>query len=392
MPAVETKAAKTTTRGPRDLSPKWDNVESMTGEQFTQYYHASMSFYNLNSSASELKPRVIDWMSRNEYTRAEIAQFKATKDWRCGLAMGSIAACLLRGMPATHEGFNQNRSTVEWLRKEIVKVCDEGAMDIEPVPVSSVTKTPVQVFNIQDRIREQAGQMSEEIDQAIDNWITDPENFDPKAFKVASLLRTKGAKAAQARFIKGFFQSGQSELAELSSGSADEQLREAYSHHPRKNIKKLIDFYAAIVSACDQIAAEAKTLKKPRAAKVKPAEDLVKKLKFKVSDDKLGVSSVPAVGIIGAQSALVLNARTRKIGYYIAKTSAGLSVKGATIVNYTEMSVQKTLRKPEAQIKEFKEQNTQKRLETWFAKTIKTTETPLNGRLGEDVLILKTYK
>jgi DNA-directed RNA polymerase beta' subunit len=168
-------------------------------------------------------------------------------------------------------------------------------------------------------------------------------------------------------------------------------LREAYKHVARKNVKKLIEFYAAIMAACDQIAQEAKILKKPRAKKVKPAEELVSKLKFKAIDDKLGVVSVPAAGIVGAQAAVVYNSKTRKIGVYIAKTSAGLNVKGTTIIDFTDKSFQKTLRKPAEQLKEFKEQNTQKRAIDWFNK-IKSTDTILNGRINAEIMILKVFK
>jgi hypothetical protein len=197
--------------------------------------------------------------------------------------------------------------------------------------------------------------MSDEIDAAIDSWIVDPNAFDPKAFKMVSLLRGKGAKAAQARYIKGFFASGLAELKELSSGHADDQLKEGYRHVSRKNVNKLIEFYESIAQACEQIAAEAKVLKKPRAKKVKPAEELVKRIKFKMTDDKLGVTSVPAAGLIGAQAAIVYNAKTRKFGMYIAKTSAGLNVKGTSIIDFTEKSFQRTLRKPPEQLKEFKD-------------------------------------
>ena len=146
------------------------------------------------------------------------------------------------------------------------------------------------------------------------------------------------------------------------------------------------------MATCEQIAAEQKVLKKPRAAKVKPAEELVKKLKFMLSDTKLGITSAPPTTIVGAQSVVVYNTKTRKIGYYIARTSAGFSVKNSSIVNFTEKSTQKTLRKPAEQMKEFKDQNTQKRVETWFIKNVKTTETLLNGRFSEDTIILKVYK
>jgi len=376
----------------RDFSPKWDGADEWDGEKFTKHFNTAMAWYRLESSIKELKPKLVEWMHDNGYDKADINVVRKTKDKYFNGTMVSVAACLVKGMPEVHEGFNQNRDTAAWLRKEITKVMSEGANDLEddedaPKVEKVVTYTP----SIQDRLREAAGAMSEELDAAIDNWITDPDNFDPKAFKVVSLLRGKGAKAAHARFIKQYFTRNHEQLLELASGNADEQLREAYKHNSRKNVNKLIDFYNSIVAACEQIAAEQKILKKPRAKKVKPAEELVKKLKFKAVDDKLGVVSVPAAGIIGASAAIVFNTKTRKLGIYFASSSAGLNVKGTSIIDFTEKSFQKTLRKPDVQLKEFKEQNTQKRVETWFDK-IKATETKLNGRVNGEVMILKIFK
>jgi hypothetical protein len=333
-------------------------------------------------------------MGANGYDKATIKAFKDTKDSRCGTTMGAVAACLLRGMPSTHAGFNNGRDTATWLGKEIAKVIEQGSDDEVDTdePVKAVKTAEVYVPSIQDRLREAAGGMSEELDAAIDSWITDPESFNPKDIKVVNLLKGKGAKAAHSRIIKGYFQRNYDELLELSSGQADDQLKEAYKHNSRKNVNKLIEFYANIMAACEQIAAEQKVLKKPRAAKVKPAEELVKKLKFMLSETKLGITSAPPATIIGASGVVVFNTKTRKIGYYIATSSAGLSVKGTSLIGFTDKSTQKTLRKPPEQIKEFKEQNTQKRFETWFSKSVKTTETQLNGRFSEDVVILKVYK
>jgi hypothetical protein len=376
----------------RDHSPKWDGAETWTGEQFLRHFQGAMRYYRMESSGKELKPKVIDWMGRNGYDRDSIKEFKDTRDSRCQLTVGAIAACLIKGMPDSHPEFNDGRSTVAWLKAEIAKIVDDGKWDEAPEEEVKVAKTAAPVFNIQDRIREQAGEMSEEIDAAIDSWIMDPDAFDPKAFKIVNFLKGKGAKAAQARYIRGFFTKGLEELQELASGQADEQLKEAYKHNSRKNVNKLIEFYNSVMSACEQIAAEAKVLKKPRAAKVKPAEELVKKLKFMLSDTKLGITSAPPATIIGSQGVVVFNTKTRKIGYYIAKSTAGLSVKNSSITEFTDKSTQKTLRKPPEQIKEFKEQNTQKRFETWFVKNVKTTETQLNGRFNEDTVILKVYK
>ena len=377
----------------RDLSPKWDGADEWDGDKFTGHFRKSMEWYRLESSVKDLKPKLVEWMNMNGYDKSDSNAIRKTKDKYFNGTMVGVAACLVKGMPEVHEGFNAGRDTASWLRAEIEKVLKEGANDREEdEDAPKVEKPVVPVINIQDRLREAAGNMSEELDAAIDSWIMDPEAFDPKAFKIVSLLRGKGAKAAHARYIKGFFARNHAELLELASGEADEQLREAYKHNSRKNVKKLIEFYDSIMAACEQIAAEAKVMKKVRTKKVKPAEQVVAKLKFLIKDDKLGIVSVPPAQIIGAQGVVVYNVKTRKVGYYISRGSAGLGVKGTSLQDFTEKSTQKTMRKPAEQLKEFKEQNTQKRFETWFAKSVKTTETNLNGRFNEDTVILKVFK
>lgn len=382
----------------RDYSPRWDGAETWSGPVFSRHYHDAMKYYNLNFSGKDLKSKVIDWMGRNGYDKKVIAAFKKTRDARCSVTVGSIAACLIRGMPDVHTEFNKGRSTAAWLRQQIADIISAGVADIDPAEAeaaktaSDAAKPQVPAASIQDRVREQAGQMGEEIDAAIDSFITDPEAFNPKEFKMVNLLRGKGAKPAHSRVIKSFYKKDHDELLELASGKGDDQLREAYRHHPRKNIRKLIEFYDSIMAACDQIAAEAKVLKKPRAKKVKPAEELVKSLKFCLTDAALGITSVPPSQIIGAQAVVVYNSTTRKLGYYIAKSAEGLSVKGTTLLNFTEKSLQKTLRKPVDQIKEFKDQNTLRKFENWFNKSITTVETALSGRCNEDTVILKVFK
>ena len=245
----------------KDLSPKWDNADTMTADQFLKTFRDSMAWYRLESTGKELKPQVINWMSANGYTKEQISEFKATKDWRSNTTIGGIASCLLKGMPEVHPGFNDGRNTAEWLKSRIADIVRGGNNDIEEEIVDIKSpKIAAPVVNIQIRIREQAGDIAEDLDYAIDEFNKNPEMFDPKAFKIVSLLRGKGAKAAQARYIKSFFERGHSELLELAGGSTDEQLVEGYSHLSKKNLKKLLDFYEGIKAACDQIAAEAKEI------------------------------------------------------------------------------------------------------------------------------------
>jgi hypothetical protein len=377
----------------KDHSPKWDGCESLESNEFHRKFKSAMDWYRLETSAKELKPKVIDWMARHEYTKSEISAFKKTKDNRCNGTVGAIAACLLKGMPEQRPDFNDGRDTADWLRGEIAKIVSEGRNDIDEEAVKAIedAKPAVYIPSIQERLREAAGQMTEDIDVAIDDWIKDADTFDPKAFKVVSLLRGKGVKPAHARLVKSFYESVLLEIEEAQTKDCEEQLAEAYEHFGKKNLKKMQEFLQAVMSGCDQIIGEAKLNKAPRAKKTVPAEKLVAKLKFKATDDKLGVTSIPPVQIIGASACVVYNTKSRKIGYYQAKTSAGLTVKGTSIDNFTDKSAQKTLRKPETQLREFKDQNTQKRVETWIG-NIKATEVALNGRINSEVMILKVFK
>jgi hypothetical protein len=120
---------------------------------------------------------------------------------------------------------------------------------------------------------------------------------------------------------------------------------------------------------------------------------LTKNVKFKVSDDRYGIASVPVAQVIGATAIVVFNTKTRKIGIYIADpTSQVLNMKGSAIVGYdTTKSLQKTLRRPEQQLKELKAVNTQRRAQAWIDR-VKTTATAATGRLNAETMVLKTWK
>jgi hypothetical protein len=99
--------------------------------------------------------------------------------------------------------------------------------------------------------------------------------------------------------------------------------------------------------------------------------------------------SISPADIIGAQELWVYNVKTRKLGKYVAAQFQELGVKGTSITGYDESkSVSKTLRKPEEKLRDFaKATKVQLRK---FLDEIRATESRLNGRIGADVLLLKT--
>lgn len=375
------------TKAPKDYSPVWDGVGTMSTDQFLKHWHGAMDYYRLDFNGKDLKPAVIKWMTTIGCTKEDITAFKKTKDNRCSTTMGAIASCLLRGMPAVRADFNQGRDTAAWLREAITEVIEAGKNDIDAEAVAEV-KSTAPVISIQDRVRESAYKMTEEIEDAIESFQTDPENFDPKAFKMLNLLKGKEVKAAHARIIKGVYSKDLAELEELASGNADEQLKEAYSHRSRKQIKNLIAFYQEIMSACDMLAQEAKVNRAPRAKKSVPAEKIVAKLKYMKTNEPLKLVSVSPTDIIGCAELWVYNTKSRKLGKYVATEYQTLSVKGTSIINFNEnLSICKTLRKPEEKLKEFKAAGKVQLRK--FLDDINATDTKMNGRLNEETILLK---
>jgi hypothetical protein len=371
----------------RDLSPKWEGHETWDTNQFLRHFHSSMAWYRLESSNKELKPKVIDWMGRQGCAKVDIDAFKKTKDNRCGTTMGAVAACLIKGMPAIRADFNDGRDTAAWLRARINEVIEQGKDDKDDSDEVVEVKKDVYTPSIQERVREASYKMTEEIEAAIDAFQTDPEEFDPKAFKVLNVLKAKEAKAAHTRIIKTFYERDLAELVEAAS-TKDEQLKEGYSHLTKAQLKKITAFYQEVVSACDMLGQEAKVNRKPRAKKPTDKSKVVGKLKYMKTNEPLKLVSINPEDIIGAQELWIYNSKTRKLGKYVAEEFKELGVKGTTIIGFSESkSIQKTIRKPEEKLKEFKAAG--KVALRKFLDDINATDARMNGRINEETVLLK---
>lgn len=382
---AKTKVRKLNVSAPKkDSAPSWDGQDTWTGDEFNARFRSAMNYYNTNFSGKDLKPAIIKWMTQNGYTKRQLQTFKDTKDWRCTITTGAIASCLLRGMPGLRADFNNGRSSETWLRNEITKIMTEGAND---APLKEV-KPQGLTISIQERVRDASLAMTAEIEDALAEWQSDADNFDPKAIKVSSILRGREAKAAHARIIKDFYGRQLAELLELASGRADKQLVEGYQHRSRKQIKKLIDFLTEIDTACTMLQQEAKATKKPRKQKSVNKEKVVAKLKYKKTDEPLKLVSVNPIDIIGSKELWVYNTKNRKLGKYVAAEYQELGIKGTSIIGFNEnLSVCKTLRKPAEQLKAFASAG--KVVLRKFLDEINAVDTKMNGRINEEMVLLK---
>ena len=402
--AISTRKKKTPAarrRGSKITGPSFAGWESWSGAEYHLKQQAARTFYYENFQPADLMADAWAWMKENDYSSSDIAAAKAF-----GVSVNCAITCkLLRiGMPDYNptqaEHWESSKGTSGTLRPSSVFVREQleesikkGKEKVIEEKAATKKKSNSYVPSIQDRVRDTAYTMAEPIEEAIDAFMINSNDFDPASYKIAALLRGKGAKAAHARIIKGIYVKDLAEYTELMSAGCPADLMEGYKFYGKKNIKKMFDFLTQISDACDQIAGEAKITRAPRKIKVKSPEYQVRAVKFKASDDRYGIASVPPSQIIGANTVVTFNTKTRKIGIYYADAgSQVMGIKGTSIIGFDEKrSVQKTMRKPELQIKEFKSIGTQKRVTTWFD-GIKTTSTAMNGRINADVMILKAWK
>ena len=370
----------------KDLSPTWDDHELWPANQFLRNFHDAMKFYNIEASAKDYKPAIMKWMHAAGYEKTEIDQFKTIKDWQCNSTSGGIALCLLKGMPSSRLDFNSGRNTEQWLRNRISENLTTQAEVAEPV--DTVDKVVAPVITIQDRVYDASLPMCDEIEDAIEIWQADPESFDPKQYKIVNLLKGKEAKSAHARIIRDYYNSTLVELEELCGTDVDEQLKEAYSHRTKKQVRHMIVFLKEVAAACDMIMQEAKATRKLRIKKAVPNDKLVAKLKYLKTYEPLKLVSINPVTIIGAKELWCFDIKTKKLFKYVAADSSDLSIQGTSIVGFDEaMSIGKTLRRPADQITEFKKAG-KVALRT-FLDTVNTIDIRASGRINQNQILLK---
>jgi hypothetical protein len=416
------RAAPRIKRGGKLADPKWDGWEEWSGEQFHKFAQGTREFYYQNFKPADLYPFTWTWMGQNGYTKQQIKQAKAAPGFSLSVTAAISAKMLLCGMPLYNKKEDEywqslpgtmgtTQSADVFLRKRIEECIVAGKVIVDEKAEEAEEKKDVYVPTIQERIRDQAYKQSEKLEEWLDGFVSDKKNFDPKGFDFKTHFREMNVTQAHARKLKSFYESElddfkaleryptAGQLKKMSEHEQDmwAQLKEGYAHLKKADIKNFTTAIDELMIALDFVIDSAKATRKPRKPKVYSADKIVAKLKYCVTDDKFKLASVNPTDIVGATELWVFNTKTRKIGKYIAsnidpkgmmREGSGLSVKGTTIIGYDEkLSMQKTLRKPVDQIKEFKDSGKVK-LRT-FLDDIKTTDTKLNGRCNPETVLLK---
>lgn len=241
--------------------------------------------------------------------------------------------------------------------------------------------------NIQENIKKKIREYLGELAFYVDCFLRKKCNYD---FDCYQWLAEKKVKHQHAKEIADSFRKLVLCEIELAYSGECEQLVEGYSFLTRPQLKKFIQFIAKIIDDCNrwadvekQIATNNKIL---RVRRPKSPLKQVQNMSFMREHD--GLKSIPPTRIVGSKILWVYNVKTRLLGVYVSGNSRGFSVKGTTILNYSENeSLGKVLRKPEPVINELLGNG--KISPKSFMETIKTKAKKITGRINKETILLR---
>lgn len=336
----------------------------------------ALAWYNYFYTVSDARQWLSDFVKTN-FTKEEYALHKRLPDWRISMTDCSLARMVSRGGVLPD---NVKDNMLGRLRLQI-----QHATTIKEEKKETVQKP---VVSIQERVKEKANGIIADIEESLDEFYHN--SFEKTKFSAYDMLKSKDAKSAQTEIISSYYTPLLEEI-ELAISKTDKQVVEAYAQLSKKKLTNYRDFVKMIIEDCSRFSTNKSTVRKPRKKKEKSATQLLKTFKYKKEDNENKLMSADPINIIAAQTVWLYNVKYKKLTVLNAIGPAGLTVKGTTIVNFDEATSQaKTLRKPSETLP--KVLTGGKVVLRKLMTEIKTKESPANGRINTDTIILKCIK
>jgi hypothetical protein len=367
--------------------PIWDYDRALTfsNEEFDHHLRQSLRYYNYYYSTKDLKKYVVAWLRQHEGAEGLHKLDKTTIDryQRSADCLTPFTVCAL--IKAHERGMPLRDRHVEYILESVKRVLTLKADNDEDFEEKlEVKKTEVKILTIQDRMNEVAKKHILYFEMLEDALYTG-ETVDPKAYEY---LTKNNVPQVLIGKIQAVFEPRCAEAREART-TKDEDLKDAYSYMKVADYKRYDAFYDKLFADLTAYNQTKRATKKAAVRKPPAKEKLVRGLKYLKQDAGMKLVSINPVDIVGAEQLWVYNVKNRKLGKYVAEDQGGiLGVKGTTITGFSETkSTQKTLRKPEEQVKAFLSSSKVELRK--FLENIKTTEIKLNGRINGDTILLK---
>lgn len=314
-----------------------------------------------------------DYAKYMEQYLREYRSATAKQDVQAWRNLGSMnnTVCAMARMAL--QGFPLNSTHSQIIRDYVMSFANKKPVKQQAAPAVSNKPT------IQDRIRAQVSSVLAELDAKMD------DAFDgnvPASNDMVGFILTKNLKGPQLKLVQQHLRKNLAEWYAAYNGE-DEQLVEGYAYVGKRNFKKIIDTFSAVM---DNISQQQTKVKSLRIRKKKPLDKkkLASKIRFKAEHE--GIKSCNPVDIIGANMVWVYDIKKRRLGYYEAEVKDSLYVKGPKIYGFKN-TCEKILRKPEEQLAEMMKLRKNQTV-NWFD-GIKAKCKELKGRTTTDLLIVR---
>jgi len=324
----------------------------------------ALTWYNIEKDYKDSHKYLIDWAKKNN--KALLPAIETTSSY-ISPTIGWLARLLLRGARLEEKDMNTFLEVLQALKPKVV--------------VKQSTRPSIQV-SIAEKAKAYLGELEGVLDEIV--------KLGGDGFTIKAFLHSNEIPAVYLPYIDTWAKEKLAYFEQVST-SKDAQVKEAYSHYKKRNYVSILNFLREIRDGVNAYGQVKKANRKPRARKAIPPGVQVKNLKYRSEDPEFAIKSIPPTEVVGAQQLWVFNCKYRKLGVYRTDSATGLQVKGTTIQNYIpEMSMQKTIRKPDVVLKEV--MTAGKVALRKVLEKVNGKEFPMNGRINEECILLRVIK
>lgn len=365
--------------------PEWDDQNELSDIELRTRFGESINWFNYNyNNNRHPQDFIVKYLKSAKAPKKEISAIRALESWKISPVYGCIAKMILNGceFPSV---LAKCRGDFDAKVADLVQEGSKILSHKKQVTENLSKKAPV--ISIQARTRNAAREVIGHIEGDIDSFI---ESGCKEKISIYDYLQRAEVKGGYMTYVIEHFQPIYQELQEALKGG-DEDLNEGYAFLSKPRKKKLVAFYANILSDCQEWQKDCRGKRKTRKRKVKTPKELVKSLKFKPKDEDFGIESVKPTDIIGASQVWAFDTKTRFLHKYVS--DVGMAVKGSTLKEFDKnQSFKKKIREMYCEQVLDDVVNGGKVKLRKVLDSIAAKEVAVTGRIGKEMVVVRVVK
>jgi hypothetical protein len=289
--------------------------EEPTQSQIEKNFTRSLNWYSTMCSKDEAREYLSKWLQANG-RHDDVKKLKRVSDtWL------PLTACWLSRMLVVCP----NRADANLLNDRVNSFIDSAFTHLEvEKPVMKQAEKP----SIQDRVKEKVSEIIGDLEEILDK---------NEEFSLYDWLKKNEIPAAHASKIIAHYTPWLSELVEAYDGK-DVQLKEAYRHLSKKQLKDRIIFFGKFLEDAHRYGDVTKKTRAPRKPRPVSMDKLLKNFKYQKESAEYKIASISPDKIVGCQELWTFNTKNKIVTVFRALDRGGLQVKRTSITGFDEKS------------------------------------------------------